>query len=227
MDQNVEVKAWEERLEYKKKLSKAWKIPSSILSKYYKHSHGKENHPTNDPKKVKTMGAVDFRRLPVSAHSVRNLKLLILTEITALKRFTPSELLAREDLHLAARCVAIHDHRGAITEREVNATFLAACNLLVRDGNIIVVDSDTSCSDEVTFIVVGKWNLGTMIRGVASRDGRVVVRELWQKIMAWGSGWQGTTKGVIGSIVEEVLMDLKGEEWVESKAGVWTRIDDD
>lgn len=128
-------------------------------------------------------------------------------------------------MHFAASCVATHDHAGAVTERQVMTTFVAACSLLVRDGNILVAGSDSS--DEVTFIVVGKWNLGATIRGIAKRDGKVVVRELWQKIMGWGMGWVGATKGVIGSVVEEVLMDIEGEEWIESRPGVWTRIDEE
>ena len=106
------------------------------------------------------------------------------------------------------------------------STLLAACNLLVRDGNIIRSDATTESDKETTYIVVGKWNLTTTIKSVARRDGKIVVRELWRKIMSWGRGWEGTTKGVIGSVVEEVLMEIEGEEWVESKAGTWTRIDE-
>ena len=77
-----------------------------------------------------------------------------------------------------------------------------------------------------TVIVVGKWNLGATIKSVAKRDGKVVVRELWKKIMSWGSGWEGTTKGVVGIVVEEVLGGIVGEQWVESKSGVWTRLEE-
>jgi hypothetical protein len=230
-DQNVEVKAWEERLECKKKLSKPWKIPSSILLKYHhKHSHEKENRPTTftltTAKHCTMTKAIDFHKLPISAHSIRNLKLLILSEIVTIQRFTPSALLAQEEIRFAASCVVSHDHGGGVvTQREVMSTFLAACNLLVRDGNIIISAADLD-KEEVTFIVVGEWNLGSTIRGIAKRDGKVIVRELWRKVMSWGRGWEGTTKGVIGSVVEEVLRDIEGEEWVESKAGVWTRIDD-
>jgi len=43
--------------------------------------------------------------------------------------------------------------------------------------------------------------------------------------MSWGSGWEGTTKGVVGVVVEEVLGGIEEEDWVESKSGVWTRLE--
>ena len=107
---------------------------------------------------------------------------------------------------------------------KVKSILLGALNLLLRDGNIILPKKSSIGLNE-TFIVVGKWNLGSTIKSVAKRDGKVVVKELWKKIMSWGSGWEGTTKGVVGDIVEEVLCGIEGEEWVESKSGVWTRLE--
>jgi hypothetical protein len=113
---------------------------------------------------------------------------------------------------------------------------LAALNLLLRDGNIIVPrfhqqineyikqDAPPATADE-TFVVVGTWNLGSTVKSVAKRDGKVEVRDLWRKVMSWGSGWEATTKGVIGVVVEEVLTRIEGQEWVESKPGVWTKLD--
>jgi hypothetical protein len=232
-DQNVEVKAWQDRLEFKKTLSKPWKLPSSILSKHHKpptgrkDRGGKENRPVKKEDTVaiqKKTAVIDFRNLPLSAHSIRNLKLLLLTEIAPLQRFKPSDMLSRPDIHYAATCVATHDNSHAITEREVQNTLVAACHLLVRDGNIIVPRGE-GFTEENVYVVVGKWNLGGTIRAVAKREGRVVVREVWVKVMGWGRGWEGTTKGVVGTVVEDVLRDLEGEEWVETKAGHWTRID--
>ena len=223
MDQNVETTAWEERVSFKRTiLSKPWKLPSSIRSKHHHPNHkpssnnlSTETGPDKTKPKVKPL---DFKTLPLAAHSIRNLKLLILSHINTLRHFTPSELLALENIHFAATCVANHDIRKAITERDVSNTLRGAINLLLRDGNIIP-------KQEETFMVVGEWNLGPTIKSIAKRDGKVIVRELWKKIVEWRNGWEGITKGVVGMVVEDVLTGIEGEEWVESKPGVWTRLD--
>ena len=121
---------------------------------------------------------------------------------------------------------------------------LAALNLLARDGNIILPRSDADVKPqqdindldllefheapvlpESTFVVVGKWNLASTIKGIAKRERKIVVRDLWKQICNWGNGWEGTTKGVIASVVEEVLLELRGQEWVETRPGVWGRLD--
>jgi hypothetical protein len=139
-----------------------------------------------------------------------------------------------EEIHYASKCVARHDLPKGITERDVTNTLLAALSLLLRDGNIIIPKVDqkqTNCikaastSTEETFIVVGKWNLSSTIKSIAKRDKRIVVRDVWKKVVSWGSGWEGTTKGVIGVVVEEVLTSIEGHEWAETKSGVWTRLD--
>lgn len=227
-DQNVETKAWEERVSFKRAtLSTPWKLPTSILSKYHQKPLAitstnipVENIPpiTKANPKSKT---IDFKTLPLAAHSVRNLKLLILSHINTLQKFTPTELLELENIHFAATCVANHDFPKGITERDVKSILLGAINLLLRDGNIIKQQTI-----EETYIVVGKWNLGSTIKSVAKRDGKIIVRALWKKILSWGNGWEGITKGVVGGVVEEVLCGIEGEEWVESKTGVWTRLDE-
>jgi hypothetical protein len=223
-DQNVELQAWKERVAFKRStLSKPWKLPPSILSKHYNH---KPLNPiaTGIPSKINLKPKpIDFKTLPLAAHSLRNLKLLILSHINTLSRFTPAELLSLENIHFATTCVANHDFPRNATEREIKSILLGALDLLLRDGNIILPKMSSIGLNE-TFIVVGKWNLGSTIKSVAKRDRKVVVRELWQKIISWGSGWEGTTKGVVGDIVEEVLGGIQGEEWVESKSGVWTRL---
>lgn len=234
-DQNIETKAWEERVAFKQSvLSKPWRIPSSILSKHHNSTIHSDTQDKGLSIRTKPEAKkIDFRNLPRAAHSVRNLKLLILPHITPLRRFTPSDLLAQENIHFAATCVANHDFPKGISKRDVATTLLAALNLLLRDGNIIIPQSKeqhmdievmaSSTSVHEIFVVVGKWNLGSTIKSVA-KDGKVVVKELWKKIVNWGNGWEGTTKGVIGVIVEEVLTGIEGEEWIESKSGVWTRL---
>src|SRR5215471_3944306 len=224
-DQNVETQAWEERVAFKRStLSKPWKLPSSILSKH--HNHKPLNPTTADvPSKIKPKPKpIDFKNLPLAAHSVRNLKLLILSHISTLPRFTPAELLSLQNIHFAATCVANHDFKKGVTEREIASILFGALNLLLRDGNIILPNKSSITLNE-TFIVVGKWNLGSTVKSTAKRDGKVVVKDLWKKVVSWGSGWEGTTKGVVGGIVEEVLCGIEGEEWVESKSGVWTRLE--
>jgi hypothetical protein len=234
-DQNIETKAWEERVAFKRSvLSKSWKIPSSILSKRRKPMAPSDLPNKDLPTKTKPeTKSVDFRNLPRAAHSIRNLKLQILPHINTLQRFTAADLLTQEDIQFAATCVANHDFPKGITGRNVAATLLAALNLLLRDGNIIIPRSKqhhtgidvmaSSTSIDETFIVVGKWNLGSTIKS-AAKDGKIVVKDLWRKIVNWGNGWEGTTKGVIGVVVEEVLTEVEDEEWIESKSGVWTRL---
>jgi hypothetical protein len=238
----VETKAWEERVSYKRSiLSKPWKLPNSLLSK--NHSTTAPNNTSishnalkETPKPSKKENrTIDFNTLPLAGHSVRNLKLLVLSHIKNLQRFTPADLLALENIHYATTCVARHDLPKEITERDVASMLLATLNLLLRDGNIIISRSNSQSSElniplllsstEDTLIVVGKWNLSTTIKAVAKRDGKVVVRDLWNTICSWGNGWEGTTKNIIGDVVEEVLLGLKGQEWVEKKSGVWTRLD--
>ena len=121
-DQNVETQAWEERVAFKRStLSKPWKLPPSILSKH--HNHKPSNPTATDiPSKIKPKPkpkrSIDFKTLPLAAHSVRNLKLLILSHINTLPRFTPAELLSLETIHFAATCVANHDFARDATERE-------------------------------------------------------------------------------------------------------------
>jgi hypothetical protein len=236
-DQNVETQAWEERIQLKQTiLSKPWKLPNSILSEHLKPTTNtlveirtNNNIETNSKPKPKPK-QIDFKTLPLTGHSVRNLKLLILSHITSLQQFTPAELLALENIHFAATCVANHDFPRTITERDVTSILLGSINLLLRDGNIINPKRSAMILDnpslEETFVVVGKWNLGPTVKSVAKREGKVIVRELWKKVRGWGDGWEGTTKGVIGVVVEEVLTGMEGEEWVESKPGVWTRLDE-
>lgn len=232
----METKAWEERVLFKRTiLSKPWRLPSSVLSKHHK--------PNSDAKPLATevtvdkkpeVRKIDFQTLPPYAHSIRNLKLFLLSHVNTLQRFTPAELLALEEIHYASTCVARHDLPKGITERDVTNILLATLNLLLRDGNIIIpkvnqnttcTNADSSLSTEETFVVVGRWNLSSTIKSMAKRDGRIVVRDVWKKVVSWGNGWEGTTKGVIGVVVEEVLTGLEGEEWTEMKAGVWTRLD--
>jgi hypothetical protein len=230
-DQNVETQAWEDRVSFKRTvLSKPWKLPPSILSKHHNPKPittdtSIRTQPKNTKPKVQS---IDFKTLPLSAHSTRYLKLLILSHINTLQRFTPAELLALENIHFAATCVANHDFPKGVTERIVTSIFLGTINLLLRDGNIILpkqqsINGNNKSLDE-TFIVVGRWNLGSTIKSVAKRDGKVIVRELWKKIVAWGNGWEGITKGVVGGVVEEVLTSINGEEWIETKSGIWTRL---
>lgn len=235
-DQNVETKAWEERIEFKKKvLSRPWKLSSSILSKHHKHGAVTDGRKKRIEKpKPKP---IDFHTLPVSAHSIRNLKLLVLTHITTLRQFTPSDLLAEENIRYATSCVATENFKSEPTEREVTAILLSALTLLLNDGNLIIPspkatheDADfrfqtTVATEKSTFIVVGKWNLGGTIKSAAKKEGKVIVRDLWKKITSWGRGWEGTTKGVVAGIIEDVLMEIEGEEWVETKSGIWTRLD--
>ena len=234
-DQNVETKAWEERVEFKKKvLSKPWKLPSSVLSKHHNHGSVTDGHSTNVARpKLKP---IDFHTLPASAHSIRNLKLLVLTHITTLRQFTPADLLAEENIYYATSCVATQNFKSEPTKREVTATLLSALKLLLDDGNIIIPSTKPRqegtdiriqpiATEKSKFTVIGKWNLASTIKSVAKKDGKVIVRELWKKIMSWGRGWEGTTKGVIAGVVEEVLTGIEGEEWVEMKPGVWARLD--
>ena len=235
-DQNVESKAWEERVEFKKKvLSKPWKLPSTVLSKHHKHgpvTNGRSNKVEKPQPKP-----IDFHTLPASAHSFRTLKLLVLTYITTLRQFTSADLLAEENLYYATSCVATQNYKSKPSKKEVTATLLSALTLLVNDGNIIIPNTTNTQSEDTDiriqpiatersiFTVIGKWNLASTIKSTAKKDGKVEVRELWKKIMSWGRGWEGTTKGVIAGVVEEVLTGIEGEEWVETKPGVWTRLD--
>jgi len=140
-----------------------------------------------------------------------------------------------EHLHYAASCVARRNSNQIASEREVANTLLGALNLLLSDGNIIIPHSKHEISDiaiqpfvtstQESFIVVGKWNLSSTIKAVAKRDGKVVVRDLWKRVCDWGNGWEGTTKGVVGVVIEEVLSGIEGQEWIEGKSGVWTRLD--
>src|SRR5437762_8437984 len=138
-DQNVETQAWQERVQFKRSiLSKPWKLSTSILSKHYNH---KQPNPasTDVPSEIKPKPKpIDFKTLPLAAHSVRDLKLLILSHINTIPRFTPADLLALENIHFAATCVANHDFPKGTTEREVTSILLGALHLLLRDGNIIL-----------------------------------------------------------------------------------------
>ena len=234
-NQNVETKAWEERVEFKTNvLSKPWKLPSAVLSKH--HKHGTDLDKMNQNVEKPKVKPIDFHTLSTSAHSIRNLKLLILTYIISRRQFTSSDLLAEENIHYATSCVATQNLKAEPTEKELTATLLSALNLLLNDGNIIIpttkpqhedadIQVQSIATNKSTFIVVGKWNLGSTIKSAAKKDAKIVVRELWKKIVSWGKGWEGTTKGVIAGVVEEVLTGIEGEEWVEAKPGVWTRLD--
>lgn len=237
MDQNVEIKAWEERISFKRTtLSKPWKLPPTVFAEHHKQK-AKKNHLSSSERKAESPAKkqIDFKTLPLAAHSIRSLKILILSYLSTLHRFTPADLMAVDHIHHAASCVARRGSKSSVTEREVAKNVLTALDLLLKDGNIIIphpkdISSDISIrrfgpSTEEPFIVVGKWNLSSTITAVAKRDGKVVVREVWKKIVNWGNGWEGTSKGVVGGIVEEVLTGLEGQEWAESKAGVWTRLD--
>jgi hypothetical protein len=244
LDQNVETQAWEERVALRRTtLSKPWKLSAAILSTYHSHNKSGKKAPKGEninPRIAsKAIGhnakaasrKIDFETLPRYAHSIRNLKLFLLDQISTLQRFTPAELLSSDAIHHAAKCVATHESTKVVTERDIANTLLAALNLLLRDGNIIVPRQNGMRGDialsavEGTYLVVGTWNLGTTINATAKREGKVIVRELWKKIVEWGSGWEATTKGVIGVVVEDVLTNIEGQEWVESRAGVWTRLD--
>jgi hypothetical protein len=217
-------------------LSKPWKLPATKISKHHSKPT-KENVIATEPEKSKPNNSIiDFNTLPPYAHSIRNLKLLVLSHINTLQRFTPAELLSLDHIHNAATCVARRDIAKQITERDVTNMLLAALNLLLRDGNIIIPRSHQQINEYIkqeappattdeTFVVVGTWNLGSTVKSVAKRDGKVTVRDLWRKVMSWGSGWEATTKGVIGVVVEDVLTRIEGQEWVESKPGVWTKLD--
>lgn len=265
-DQNVETKAWKERLAFKHTiLSKPWILPPSVVQKINSTQQSSNtskprsllaskddsiNIPISLKHKKSTLTStrvankIDFESLPTAAHSIRNLKLLILEHITPLQRFTPADLISEDHIHYAATCVARHDFQNHITERRVQSMILAALNLLARDGNIILPRSDADVKPqqdindldllefheapvlpESTFVVVGKWNLASTIKGIAKRERKIVVRDLWKQICNWGNGWEGTTKGVIASVVEEVLLELRGQEWVETRPGVWGRLD--
>lgn len=217
-------------------LSKPWVLPSSMLANSLRHKDPLPTEPTSAMEQQfvekKSTRHIDFRTLPQYAHSIRNLKLLLLSHIRDLQRFTPTDLFAVEDIQYASVCVARHDLPKGFTERDVTNTLLAALNLLLRDGNIIIPKLRTkkdeitmSAAMEETFIVVGTWNLASMIKSAANKSGTVVVRDVWKKVVGWGNGWDGTTKGVIGVVVEDVLMGMEGQEWVESRSGVWTRLD--
>ena len=235
-DQNAETKAWDERVAYKRwVLSKPWLLPPSIWAKSLrlKESTPSETTLTTEEKPVETRATkqIDFKTLPQYAHSIRNLKLLLLSHIKDLQRFTATDLLALADINYSATCVARHDLPKGFTERDVTNTLLAALNLLLRDGNIIVPKSKTkedgvtmSASMEETFIVVGTWNLASTIKSAANRNKTIIVRDIWRKVVSWGNGWEGTTKGVIGVVIEDVLMGLEGQDWVESRPGVWSKL---
>jgi len=236
-DQNVETKAWEERIEFKKKvLSKPWKLPAAIFSK--NHTHGPVTDKSSKRVEKPKPKPLDFHTLPTSAHSIRNLKLLVLTHITTLRQFTVADLLADENIRYATSCVATENLKSEPSKGELTATLLSALTLLLNDGNLIIpttapVDEDvpirfqTIAKEKSTFIVVGKWNLGGTIKSMAKKDGKVVVREVWKKVTGWGRGWEGTTKGVVAGIVEDVLTEMEREDWCETKSGVWTRIDEE
>ena len=215
-------------------LAKPWILPSSISAR----NRGHKKSPPADtvslveqPEEKSGTKQIDFKRLPPYAHSIRNFKLLLLSHIKGLQRFSPVDLLTVDEIHYAATCVARHDLPKGFTERDVTNVLLAALNLLLQDGNIIVPkstapkDGKTCVAVEETFIVVGTWNLTSTIKSVANRTGVVVVRDIWKKIVSWGNGWDGTTRGVIGVVVEDVLNALEGQEWVESRPGVWTKVD--
>jgi len=238
-DQNVEIRAWEERIEFKRTvLSKPWKLPSSIVVSGRPRQVSNDMQVTLEPEKEAkrkpkpALRTIDFNNLPLAHHSIRNLKLLLLSHIKTLRRFTPKELFAIEHIQHAATCVTKHDQPKGYTDRDVTNNLLAALDLLLRDGNIIKskpvqkenqvpLDSEM----EYSYVVVGTWNLSTTIKSVAKRDNKVIVRDIWKKVESWGNGWETTTKGVVGAVVEEVLLGLQGQEWTESKPGVWIRVD--
>lgn len=244
-DQNIEIKAWEERIEYKRStLSKPWKLPSSILAKHRR----KEVEPVKSgptpcaiPKKEKPQPVkIDFHQLSYDLHSSRNLKLLVLSHLNSLRRFTAGQLLEMEDIKYGATCVAIRNLKlrtnsegeVIVKDRDIASTLVGALNLLVRDGNLITSASkwnenfDPSRDAQRAFIVVGKWNLGSTIRTIARNEGKVVIKEVWEKVKGWGNGWEGTSKGVIEEIVEQVMTGIEGQEWLESEPGIWTTLDD-
>jgi hypothetical protein len=234
-DQNVESKAWEERVRLKRTvLSKPWKLSSTILSEYHKKRTPKLPEPSKDtnfdskptilhhttPPKPNPL---DFTTLPPYLHSIRNLKLFLLSKLKSFQTFTLPTLLSSPEILHAATCVTRNDTRGTFSERDIRNTLQSTVLLLLGDGNVIL--SPLRDADEQKYITVGPWNLGATVRGIAKREGKVVVRDIWRKVGLWGNGWAGVTKGVIGSVVEEVLTTWEGQEWVESKAGVWTRLD--
>jgi len=193
------------------------------------------------PKKEKPKPVeIDFRKLPYNSHSSRNLKLLVLSHLNRLRRFTAGQLLEMEDIKYGATCVATRNLKlrtnaegeVIVKERDIISTLVGALNLLVRDGNIITSASkrdnnlDPSQDAQRAFIVVGKWNLGSTINTIAKTEGKVVIKEVWEKVKDWGNGWEGTSKGVIEEIVEQVMIGIEGQEWLESEPGVWTKLDD-
>lgn len=215
-------------------LAKPWILPSSIYAsnRGHKKSPPAETVSLIEQSEEKNLiKQIDFKRLPPYAHSIRNLKLLLLSHIKGLQRFSPVDLLTVDEINYAVTCVARHDLPKGFTDRDVTNVLLAALNLLLRDGNIIVPKSTANedgkpcVAVEETFIVVGTWNLASTIKSAANRTGVVVVRDIWKKVVSWGNGWDGTTKGVIGVVVEDVLNGMEGEEWVESRPGVWKKVD--
>ena len=239
-DQNFEVKSWQDRIEFKRSvLSRPWKLPTSVLSQQHPRKpsndisirqESKDEAPSNAKAVLRK---IDFTNLPLAAHSIRNLKLLLLSHIKSLQRFTPNDLFALEHIQHAATCVARRDQPRGFTDRDATNTLLATLNLLLRDGNIIIsrpnlkdgANTKIQSSMDEMYIVVGTWNLSTTVKAIAKKENKLIVRDVWKKITAWGNGWETTTKGVVGVVVEEVLLGLQGQEWVESKSGVWTRVD--
>jgi hypothetical protein len=239
VDQNMEIKAWQERIEFKQTvLSRPWKLPS-VSVKEAPHCFSNDVQITEESKREKATKAkvalrkIDFNNLPLAAHSIRNLKLLLLSQIKSLQRFTPKDLFGSEDIRYAAICVTRHDQPKGHTDRDVINTLLAALNLLLRDGNIVQTKQTMQKESydlgepelENMYIVVGTWNLSTTIKSIAKRENKILVRDVWRKVTSWGNGWETTTKGVIAVVVEEVLMGLQGQEWREGNSGVWTRVD--
>jgi hypothetical protein len=233
-DQNIETKAWQERVELKRSvLSRPWKLPPSSLAQYHtaKRSNSSAESAINPVQHTDKMAhksttqKLDFTTLPPYAHSIRNLKLLLLSHIKTLQRFTLRELLSTDHLHYAATCVVRHEQPEGFTDRDVQNTLLAAITLLLGDGNLIHPHPNGTSEEDDVYVVVGSWNLASTIKSIAKRDGKVIARDVWKKVVSWGNGWEGTTKGVIGTVIEEVLLALHGQEWVENKSGVWTKLD--
>ncbi|OLL21678.1 CST complex subunit STN1 [Neolecta irregularis DAH-3] len=206
-DWNLEIKGWNERVVLKEKvLLKPWVIKDEINIKFEK---GRE---TSSQKRK-----LDFKQLPITEQTPANLKLLILQylETNDLHDFTISHLRSTPEIEDGARLVA-----QPSTSANVHYTLCQVLKSLIHDGNIIL--------ENQVYIVIGEWNIGEIINQQAAEAKRksknhpnltLRVSKVWAQVTGRGGPWRGVSKGVVGEIIQDML--LKSGKWRNVGAGRW------
>lgn len=235
-DAALEFVAWQERLTFRAEvLDIPWRIDTVSLDRQMSTKAKQcEERSSNLSSAVANKRAqlkeedrsnADFvlEELEPQLHTIRNLKVFLLQYFTknGLREFSIAQLRSVVEIERATVCVAQQTIRSrqstagmtveATTSPDVTSTqkyrTLNACLVeLVRDGSLLSTDTDKG-----EFCVVGKWNLGVLIRHLLTKSfgdsaslDEVSVREMWQEVRRSSQGYDSISKQMVQRIMEEM-----------------------